>query len=298
MTTVAIVGTGRMGSAMARALARAGHAVIVQNRTRSSCEALAGEIRARIADTPAEAARAADVTITMVADDAAVRSVFTDPSGLVEGAHEGGVLVDMSTVLPDTIRSVAEAVRATGSGILDAPVSGSVALAESGTLTLMVGGEAADLERARPALDSLAKTIFHLGPLGAGAGMKLAVNTVIFGLNGALAEGLVLAEAAGVDRALAYDVIASGAAGAPYVGYKRAQFVDPDTAPIAFTLALTEKDLRLITETAEALGQPLPQTAVNLDLVRAASTDGRAGRDFAAVADELRSRRVRATVAQ
>jgi 3-hydroxyisobutyrate dehydrogenase-like beta-hydroxyacid dehydrogenase len=298
MTTVAIVGTGRIGSAMARAMARAGHDVVVQNRTRSSCEALAGEIRARVVDTPAEAAAAADVTITMVADDAAVRSVFTAPGGLVEGAHEGGVLVDMSTVLPDTIRAVADAVRSTGSGILDAPVSGSVTLAESGTLTLMVGGEAADLDRARPALDTLAKTIFHLGPLGAGAAMKLAVNTVIFGLNGAVAEGLVLAEAAGVDRALAYDVIAAGAAGAPYVGYKRAQFVDPETAPVAFTLALTEKDLRLITRTADELGQPLPQTATNLELIRAASTDGRSGRDFAAVADELRSRRARAGVAQ
>jgi 3-hydroxyisobutyrate dehydrogenase/2-hydroxy-3-oxopropionate reductase len=123
------------------------------------------------------------------------------------------------------------------------------------------------------------------------------VNAVIFGLNGALAEGLVLAEAVGVDRAVAYDVIAAGAAGAPYLGYKRAQFVDPETAPVAFTLALTEKDLRLITQTAEALGQPLPQTAVNLELIRAASTGGRAGRDFAAVADELRSRRARATVA-
>jgi len=297
MTTVAIVGTGRMGSAMARSVARAGHDVVVQNRTRSSCEALAGEIRARVVDTPAEAAAAADVAITMLADDTAVRSVFTGPDGLIEGAHEGGVLIDMSTVLPDTIRSLAEAVRATGSGILDAPVSGSVSLAEAGTLTLMVGGEAADLERARPILESLAKTIFHLGPLGAGAGMKLAVNAVIFGLNGALAEGLVLAEAAGVDRAVAYDVIAAGAAGAPYLGYKRAQFVDPETAPVAFTLALTEKDLRLITQTAEALGQPLPQTAVNLELIRAASTEGRAGRDFAAVADELRSRRARATVA-
>ena len=297
MTTVAIVGTGRMGSAMARSVARAGHDVVVQNRTRSSCEALAGEIRARVVDTPAEAAAAADVAITMLADDTAVRSVFTGPDGLIEGAHEGGVLIDMSTVLPDTIRSLAEAVRATGSGILDAPVSGSVSLAEAGTLTLMVGGEAADLERARPVLESLAKTIFHLGPLGAGAGMKLAVNAVIFGLNGALAEGLVLAEAAGVDRAVASDVIAAGAAGAPYLGYKRAQFVDPETAPVAFTLALTEKDLRLITETAEALGQPLPQTAVNLELIRAASTEGRAGRDFAAVADELRSRRARATVA-
>jgi 3-hydroxyisobutyrate dehydrogenase/2-hydroxy-3-oxopropionate reductase len=297
MTTVAIVGTGRMGSAMARALARAGHDVIVQNRTRSSCEALAGEIRARVVDTPAQAAAAADVAITMLADDTAVLSVFTGPDGLVEGAHQGGVLIDMSTVLPDTIRSLAEAVRATGSGILDAPVSGSVSLAEAGALTLMVGGEAADLERARPVLEGLAKTIFHLGPLGAGAGMKLAVNAVIFGLNGALAEGLVLAEAVGVDRAVAYDVIAAGAAGAPYLGYKRAQFVDPETAPVAFTLALTEKDLRLITQTAEALGQPLPQTAVNLELIRAASTGGRAGRDFAAVADELRSRRARATVA-
>jgi 3-hydroxyisobutyrate dehydrogenase-like beta-hydroxyacid dehydrogenase len=296
MTTVAVVGTGRMGSAMARALSRAGHDLIVQNRTRSSCEALAGEIDARIADTAAEAAAEADVTITMLADDAAVRSVFTGPDGLVEGAHDGGVLVDMSTVLPATIRSVADAVRATGSGILDAPVSGSVTLAESGGLTLMVGGEAADLDRARPALDSLAKAIFHLGPLGAGAVMKLAVNTVIFGLNGALAEGLVLAEAAGVDRAVAYDVIASGAAGAPYVAYKRAQFVDPDGAPVAFSLALTEKDLRLITETAEALGQPLPQTATNLEIIRSAAASHGADRDFATVADELRSRRTGATV--
>ena len=127
--------------------------------------------------------------------------------------------------------------------------------------------------------------------------MKLAVNTVIFGLNQAVAEGLVLAEAAGIDRSVAYDVLAASAAGAPYVGYKRAAFVDPETTPVAFSLDLAEKDLGLITRTAEALGQPLPQAAVNLELIRAASTEGRAGRDFAAVADELRSRRARTTVA-
>jgi 3-hydroxyisobutyrate dehydrogenase/2-hydroxy-3-oxopropionate reductase len=126
--------------------------------------------------------------------------------------------------------------------------------------------------------------------------MKLAVNVVVFGLNGALAEGLALAEAAGVDRGLAYDVIAAGAAGAPYVAYKRAQFVDPDEAPVAFSLALTEKDLRLITETAAALGQPLPQTELNLEIVRSAAADGRASRDFATVAAELRSRRTAAPV--
>ena len=297
MAKVAVVGTGRMGSAMARALARAGHDVILQNRTRAACTTLAAEIGGRVVERPAEAAAAAEVTITMLADDAAVRDVFTGPGGLVEGAHEGGVLVDMSTVLPETIRSVEGAVRATGSGILDAPVSGSVTLAESGGLTLMVGGDEADLERARPALDAVAKTIFHLGPLGSGAVMKLAVNTVIFGLNGALAEGLALAEASGVDREVAYDVIAAGAAGAPYVGYKRAHFLDPDGAPVAFPLALTEKDLRLITRTAEAAGQPLPQTAVNLELVRAAAASLGPDRDFAAVAAELRSRRARATVA-
>jgi 3-hydroxyisobutyrate dehydrogenase/2-hydroxy-3-oxopropionate reductase len=222
--------------------------------------------------------------------------VFTADDGLLAGAHAGGVLVDMSTVLPDTIRSVEREVRATGSGLLDAPVSGSVTLAESGGLTLMVGGTDDDLARARPALEALAKTIVHLGPLGSGAAMKLAVNVVIFGLNQALAEGVVLAEAAGVDRATAYDVIAAGAAGAPYVGYKRAQFLDPEGAPVAFSLALTEKDLRLITETADGLGQPLPQTSLNLELVRAAAAGGREGRDFATVADELRARRSTAAV--
>ncbi len=292
MTIVAIVGTGRMGSAMARALTRAGHDVVVQNRSPERAATLATEIGAQSMTTPAEAAAAADVTITMLADDAAVRTVFDGPDGLVAGAHPGAVLVDMSTVLPDTIRSVAEAVRATGAGILDAPVSGSVGLAETGELTLMVGGNAADLERARPALESLARMIFHLGPLGTGAVMKLAVNTVIFGLNGALAEGLVLAEAAGVDRSLAYDVLAASAVGAPFVAYKRAAFLEPDDTPVAFALELAAKDLRLISAMADSVGQPLPQTGTNLELIRSAAAGGRADRDFATVANELRSRRV------
>src|SRR4051812_30289433 len=140
MTTVAIVGTGRMGSAIARAFRRAGTDVVLQNRTLDRCRPLAAEVGGRVVATPAEAAAAADVTITMLADDAAVTSVYTGTNGLVDGAHAGGVLVDMSTVLPATIRGVADAVRRTGSGLLDAPVSGSVALAETGQLTLMIGG--------------------------------------------------------------------------------------------------------------------------------------------------------------
>ena len=297
MTTVAMVGTGRMGSGMAHALAAAGHRVVLQNRTRDRAEALAAEIDATVVATPAEAAATADVTITMLADDDAVAAVYTGRDGLVEGARAGTVLVDSSTVRPDTIRAVEAPVRARGAGLLDAPVSGSTAFARTGSLTLMVGGEASDLERARPVLDALAKTIHHVGPLGSGAAMKLAINTVIYGLNGALSEGLVLAEAAGIDRALAYDVIASGAPGAPYLGYKRAAFLDPGGTPVAFALELAEKDLRLITELAAALGVEVPQAAANLELIRQASTEGRATQDFSTVAEELRARRTGAPVA-
>ena len=291
MRTVAVVGTGRMGSAMARAITNAGFDLVVQNRTRDRAAAVSAEVGCRVVDTPAEAAAVSDVTITMLADDAAVQAAYAGPDGLLDGAHPGGVLVDMSTVRPDTIGAFADRARAAGAGILDAPVSGSVHLAEAGTLTLMVGGEATDLERARPALEAVSKTIFHMGPLGTGAAMKLAVNAVIFGLNGALSEGLVLAEAAGIDRALAYDVIAAGAAGAPYVGYKRAAFVEPETTAVAFSLDLTDKDLGLITAYAAALGVELPQTAINRTLVREASAGGRGSNDFSSVAAELRSRR-------
>ncbi len=275
---------------MARRLATSGLSLVVQNRTRARAEALAAVTGGRVVDTPAEAAEAADVTITMLADDEAVRATFDGSDGLAAGARPGTVLVDMSTVMPETIRSVADAVRAKGAGILDSPVSGSVTLAESGALTLMVGGERSDLERARPALEPLAKTIFHLGPLGTGAAMKLAVNTVIYGLNGALAEALVLAETAGIDRTVAYDVIAGSAVGAPFVGYKRDAFVNPDNTPVAFPLELAEKDLRLISGLGKRLGVPLPQVSTNLAVIRAASTGNRGGCDFATVAGELRAR--------
>ena len=244
-----------------------------------------------MADTAAEAASIADICLTMLADDAAVAAIYRGDGGLLEGARAGTVLVDMSTATPDTIRSLEAPARASGVGLLDAPVSGSVTAAESGQLTLMVGGEAADLERARPALEPLAKSIIHIGPLGSGASMKLAVNTVIFGLNGAVAEGLVLAEAAGIDRELAYGVIAESAAGAPYVGYKRAAFVEPEDTPVAFALDLAEKDLGLIAALAESLGVPMPQSRTNLEVVRAAQGDVGGGADFSAVATHLRTSR-------
>jgi 3-hydroxyisobutyrate dehydrogenase-like beta-hydroxyacid dehydrogenase len=286
---VGLAGTGRMGSAMARALHRASLALVVWNRDEAKAEALAEELGARVAATPAALAASVDVVLTMLADDAAVSDVYGRADGLLAGARRGSVLVDLSTVTPGTLGRFEAAARDRAVGLLDAPVSGSTATATSGQLTLMVGGDAADLARARPALEPLATSIFHLGPLGTGAAMKLAVNTLIFGLNEAVAEGLVLAERAGIDRAAAYQVLAASAAGAPYLGYKKAAFVDPEHAPVAFSLDLAEKDLRLITGLAASLGLSLPQAETNLALVRSASSGGRGGKDFSTVAEELRA---------
>lgn len=288
MPSVAIVGTGRMGSAMARALARGGATLVVHNRSGERAQALADELGARVAVTPAEASAATDIAITMLADADAVRATWNGPDGLLAGARDGGVLVDMSTVPPDTLPTFEAAAHRRGAGVVDAPVSGSVGLAESGELTIMAGGDEEDLERARPALDLVAKQVTHVGRLGNGHALKLAVNAVIFALNNGVSEALVLAERAGVDRALAYEVLASSAAGAPYLGYKRAAFVDPDVTPTAFSLELAAKDLRLITRLADRLGVPMHQALVNKGLIGEASDRLGPDRDFSAVATHLR----------
>ena len=285
---VAVVGTGRMGSAMARALARGEAEVVLNNRSLERARSLADEIGARVASTPAEAASEVEIAITMLADGDAVRQVWGGPDGLVAGARDGAVLIDMSTVVPDTLSEFEDAARKRGAGIVDAPVSGSVSLAESGQLTIMAGGSAEDVDRARPALDLAAKQVTHVGPLGSGSALKLAVNALIFALNSGLSEALVLAERAGIDRALAYEVFANSAAGAPFVGYKRDAFIDPEGTPAAFSLDLAAKDLRLITDLADRLGVPMAQAHVNQALVAEASAQLGGDRDFAAVASHLR----------
>ena len=227
----------------------------------------------------------------MLADAAAVDAVYAGPDGVIAGARPGSVVVDSSTVPPSVIRRHETAIRDRDAGVIDAPVSGSVSLAESGELTLMVGGELADLERARPVLEAYGARLFHLGPLGTGAAMKLAVNTVIFGLNQALSEGLVLAERAGIRREWAYDVLAASAVGAPYVGYKRAAFLEPDTTPVAFAAELAAKDLRLIESLASDLDVELPQSRVDLAVIDALLSAGQGDRDFSAVAEYLRDQR-------
>ena len=290
MPAIAVLGLGRMGSAMARALSGGGVDLVLWNRSAERAEALAAELGGRVAPSPAEAAAAADVAITMLADGAAVASVWEGPDGLLAGAREGSVLVDMSTVPPETLRAYADRAGQAGAGILDAPVSGSVSLAEAGKLTIMAGGEAGALGHARPTLDRLAQQIFHMGPLGSGHAMKLAVNGVIFSLNNALSEALVLAERAGIGRERAYDVLAASAAGAPFVAYKRDAFLHPDTAPVAFSLELAAKDLDLITAFARDLGVPVAQADANRQLIGQSAASVGADLDFSAVARHLRDR--------
>src|SRR4029453_1734582 len=158
---------------MARSLARGGADVILWNRTLDRAQALADEIGARIESSAPDAASQAEVALTMLADGPAVEAVWKGSDGLIAGAHPGVVLVDMSTVPPSVILGLAAEARPAGSGTLAAPVSGSVHLAGSGQLTIMAGGEAADLERARPALELLGTPIFHLGELGTRGALKL-----------------------------------------------------------------------------------------------------------------------------
>jgi 3-hydroxyisobutyrate dehydrogenase/2-hydroxy-3-oxopropionate reductase len=289
VTRIAILGTGRMGSAMSRALAADGHDLVVYNRTEDTARSLAGELGASVADSPADAAAAADVVISMLTDGDAVMALYEGEHGVLEGLREGQVILEMSTVLPEVSRSLDERVRAGGAGILDAPVSGSVSLAEAGQLTIMVGGQEADLERARPVLESLSARIFHMGPLGSGAVMKLAVNNVVMGINQSISESLVLAERAGIDRSKAYDVFSASAIGAPFVQYKRAAFLDPEGTPMAFSVDLAAKDMGLVLELGEQVGADLPQAEIDVAVLHEIADAGDGERDLSWVASHLRA---------
>jgi 3-hydroxyisobutyrate dehydrogenase/2-hydroxy-3-oxopropionate reductase len=286
--TVAVIGTGRMGGAMATTITRSGFDVVLWNRDPAKAAAVAEACGAPVVATPAEAASHADVVLTSLADDAAVEEVYLGADGVVAGIADGAVAVDTSTIDPETVQRVGEAVDATGAGFLDCPVSGSVSLVEAGTLTIMAGGDAELIDRARPLLDALAKKVVHTGARGSGASTKLAINGLVHSLDVALSEALVLAERAGVDRMTAYDVFASGATGAPFLEYKRAAFAEPDETPVAFTMALMAKDLELITGLAERVGAPMRQAGTTLDIVRSALVEGYGPRDMSTIAVYLR----------
>lgn len=300
MSRVAFLGLGRMGRPMAVNLVGAGHEVVVWNRTATVAEELVAQCAefgvVSASPTPAAAVADAEVVITMLADDAALLATHLGPDGVLAGlagrtpgdGAAGVVAIDMSTVSPETVATLAEALRSAGHALVDAPVSGSVPAATGATLTIMAAGDDAALDIAVPVLDALGSTVVRLGPSGAGSTMKLALNTVLHGLNAGVSEALVLAERAGIDRSAAYDVLVASAVAAPFVHYKRAAFEEPDAAPPAFLLGLAAKDLRIALELAARVGSDLPQARANLATLEQASAAGYAERDMSALAEHLR----------
>lgn len=285
---VAVLGAGNMAGAMVGTLRRAGFDVTVWNRTRERADTVAEKHGATSAASAAEAVAAAVVVLSSLADDEAVLATYLGDEGAAIAAGPDHVVLEMSTVAPATSLRVGQAVAASGAAFLDAPVSGSVPTVEKGELTIMVGGDAAALQRARPVLDTLAAKVLHVGALGAGATVKLAVNALVHAIDVGLSEALVLAEKAGVDRSAAYDVFAAGAAAAPFVLYKRPAFEDPDNAPLTFTLDLMAKDLDLILALARDVGAPMGQGERNRELVEEALAGGFAGRDMSSIAEYFR----------
>jgi 3-hydroxyisobutyrate dehydrogenase-like beta-hydroxyacid dehydrogenase len=207
---------------------------------------------------------------------------------LLNSLRPGAVLIDMSTIDPRVSRQVAAAVRERGARMLDAPVSGSIGLAEQGQLSIIVGGDAEVCESVRDVLLHIGSRITHAGPNGAGTSLKLAVN-VVGGLTmQALAEGIVLAERAGVSPAVTVDVLSNSALASPFLKYKAAQLLQP-LAPAAFTTAMMQKDFTLALQLAREVGVPLPAAATANEVITMARGLGFGEQDFAAVADVIRA---------
>jgi 3-hydroxyisobutyrate dehydrogenase len=284
---VGFAGLGRMGFPMARNVLGAGFRLLVWNRTAARCAALADEGAEAVREPAALAA--AEVVVTMLTDGAAVHSVLVE-SGLLAAMRPETVVLEMSTVGPAAIARLAAEAEPRGVRVLDAPVSGSVSVAEAGELFAMVGGDEDAYERATPVLDAMTKGHMLLGPSGAGAAMKLAVNTMIAVTNESLAETLALAERFGIEPERAYDVLAGGVLASPFVLYKRGAFLDPGAEPVAFTTDLMRKDLSLAGALADELGLELPAAAAAAEILDDTTRRGLGKADMASVLRVLLSR--------
>lgn len=277
MTTVAFIGLGIMGGPMAANLVRAGFDVTGYNRSPDKVKALV-EAGGTSAESVAEAVRGAEVIITIVPDSPDVEEVTGGDDGIFAHAEQGALYIDMSSIRPDVSVRVAEAGRAAGLRVLDAPVSGGEAGAIEGSLSIMVGGEAEDVEAARPVLDALGRTIVHVGPAGSGQTVK-AANQLIVAVNiEALAEAVVFLEAYGVDTEAALTVLGGGLAGSTVLDRKGANMLTREFAP-GFRLALHHKDLGIVASAAREAGVVIPLGAVVSQLVAALVARGDGGLD-------------------
>ena len=282
MQRVALLGLGTMGAGMAANWLAKGFQLSVWNRTPAKAQALAAK-GAKAAATPREAAAGADCIFAMVADDAASRSVWLGDDGALAGAKSGAVVVESSTLTPDWVRELAGHARAKGCGFLDAPVGGSRQAAASGELRLFVGGDAATLDKARPALIAIGNKIDLLGPAGAGATWKLINNQLVAAQIAALAEALDVARKAGFRPVQISSLILNGAALSPIVKLKLPSMLAGDFEPTDFALYLMLKDARYATALAQSLGAPADMISGAVKAFARAEAKGLGAKDIAAV---------------
>lgn len=282
---VGFVGLGRMGTHMARNLAHAGHNLTLWNRSTEKAQNLADELGCVVGDTPRMVSDNVDVVVTMLADDPSSEMVHSGPDGLFAGFAPN--YIEMGTMSPDHIAwLVAQAPQ--GTQIIDAPVSGATQAAANAQLVIMAGCQPEQALPFKPIFDAMSKETLCLGKNGTGAVMKLAVNSLIHGLNQAMAEAMTLAEAAGIASETAFDVIEASAACAPMLKYRRPLYLEEAAHDVSFTVALARKDMEVTANLARNLGTAMPQGLTTLQKLKEAEASGYAERDMASMLTFMR----------
>ncbi|MFP4056964.1 MAG: NAD(P)-dependent oxidoreductase [Candidatus Brocadiia bacterium] len=282
METIGFIGLGTMGRPMARNLAATGFRLaVVGGHAAQAVEELRGR-GAKVVETPADVAAACELVVTCLPDTPDVRQVVAGDEGLLDGAQEGLVVVDHSTIAPMAARELAEACAQKGVAFLDAPVSGGQQGAEAGSLSIMVGGRAEALERARPALEAMGRTIVHVGESGAGQFTKCCNQIICAVTWQAIAEGMALGVKAGVDPAKMLEAVSAGAARCWALEVRTPRLLDGDLEP-GFMARLQHKDLVIATQAAKALGVPLPVASLVTEFYAALQVAGKGELDTSAL---------------
>ena len=272
MADIGFIGLGIMGHAMAQNLITQGFDTVVWNRTTSRADDLV-VLGGTVAASPSDVAREADIVMVCVSDTPDVEAVVFGPDGVSAGISPGSLIIDHSTISPGATKDFALRINEQDAFWLDAPISGGSEGAVNGTLSIMIGGDVAQVERSRPYLEAVGSTITHVGPQGAGQLVK-AVNQVLVVVNQlAVSEALLLAEAGGLDLEATLSAVAGGAAGSWMLSNRGPQMIERDWSP-GFTIDLQQKDLRLVLAAADDLGVPLPGTALVHQLYRALQNQG------------------------
>ena len=287
MESIGFCGLGTMGAAMAANLRAAGFPLTVWNRTPGRAAALV-DAGAREAASPADVARASDITVVCVSDTPDVEAVLFGPDGVASGARAGSLIIDCSTISPAGTRDFAARLSTQDVAMIDAPVSGGSEGAINATLTIMVGGDDADVERARPVLSAMGRSITHMGPVGAGQATKAVNQVILCGTYLGVAEGLVLAMRAGLDAERVVEALGGGAARS-WVLENRSGRMIANEYPLGFKLALHLKDVRIALEMARELRLQLPVTSMTAEIEGSLVDAGNGDEDVSAVARAIRN---------